>query len=468
MIPASVFALSLTYGDSASAQDVDPVKAISTFYDAQRRVLGFEDSADNKSKHWLSLSIVGAVADKDDPASINDLANFCPTAQPNIESYARVRKLDGIYNNILGGMTGPLRPTTEEYKAALALLEKADNTFTDLFVRYGALEKVYLDAAVRYKFAESKIEKAKAENDIRIAERNWRIRGQKQEVDAALFVLRNLGDYFGNAQNEKRKQLLDSYKRLGLDFNNGDIEGAYKSPRSEVSPKVETWEQATDWVNVSFSQDEVTTDYDATNTQKRKFAFGSLGFLQLGVNKGNGNSTETRKVEVSKFSYSFDIGRVTIRRPWLDTEVFYQPQGWTWKKADNTPEYPQVSPGPDSEGVPKPSTVSVYNNVPIDCTLLPTEMVIARNRNLIATVSKDSYASIVSSGSSGGGGGFFGIFGGKKKTWSTTKIDETSTDVTFKIEAPSIAVIGLISEKLPILPEPNLEDKWPQNAWLVK
>lgn len=451
---------------SASAETVDPLKAVSTFYDAQRLVLGFDNPDDAKSKHWLSLSIVGAIATEDDPASINDLANFCPSETANIQSYARARKLDRIYEKILGSMTGPSRPDSQEYKDAKALLQNPDGSYTDLFKTYSDKAKAYYDAEIDFKFAETAAARARAQIDLETAERDWKVAGSKVEVDAALFILRKLDDFFGDALNEERLVILERYRAKGLDFDNGDEIGAYKSPRSEVSPKVENWATGADWVSVSFSDETVTTNYNATNTSKRKMGFGSIGFLQVGISKNSGNSTESRTTDVKSFSYSFKIARVTIRRPWLDSEVFYRPLGWTWKVAENTKDYPRVSSGPDGNGVPRASEKNIYDNVAIDCTLLPTEMVIAKDRTIVATVSKETYDEINTAGSSGGGGGLFGIFGGKKRTWTTTVINTTDNDVTFQVTAPAVAVVGMISEKLPLLPEPNVDDKWPDDAWL--
>lgn len=453
---------------STNAQSVDPLQAISTFYDSQRLILGFDDPDDAKSKHWLSMSIVGAIATEDDPASINDLANFCPTETANIQSYARARKLDRIYEKILGSMTGPSRPDSQEYKDAKALLQNSDGSYTDLYKSYLAKAEVYYNAEIDFKFAETAAARARAQIDLEKAERDWKVAGSKVEVDGALFILRKLDDFFGDAPNENRLLLLEQYRKKGLDFDNGDEIGAYKSPRSEVSPKVQDWANGADWVAVSFSDETVKTNYSATNTSKRKMGFGSVGFLQVGISKNSGNSTESRTTDVKSFSYSFKIARVTIRRPWLDSEVFYRPLGWTWKLTKNTKEYPRVSSGPDGNGIPRASEKNIYDNVAIDCTLLPTEMVIAKDRTIVATVSKETYDEINTAGTSGGGGGLFGIWGGKKRTWSTTVIDSTDKDVTFQVTAPAVAVVGMISEKLPLLPEPNFDDKWPDDAWLEK
>jgi hypothetical protein len=182
---------------------------------------------------------------------------------------------------------------------------------------------------------------------------------------------------------------------------------------------------------------------------------------------GGGNSNVSRVSEVKNFSYSFEVKRVDISRPWLDTEVFLEPRGWTWRKNPNTVSFPRVSDGLDTNGKPVLPPNRVYNDATIDCAALPVEFIIARKRSLVATVSKSDYQLIQTSGSSGGGGSLFGIFGGGgSRSWSTTTISENGNDVTFKVEGPGIAVIGMISESLPKAPNANVADKWPSNAWL--
>lgn len=79
----------------------------------------------------------------------------------------------------------------------------------------------------------------------------------------------------------------------------------------------------------------------------------------------------------------------------------------------------------DGDGLPQASASPTYNNFQVNCALLPVEAVIARNRKIVATVSKTDYEEVRKSGSAGGGGALFGIFGGGgNQSWSTKTISD--------------------------------------------
>ena len=62
---------------------------------------------------------------------------------------------------------------------------------------------------------------------------------------------------------------------------------------------------------------------------------------------------------------------------------------------------------------------------------------------------------------------FGGIIGGSKKSsWSTSNVTASGDDVTFTVEAPGIAVIGLISQLVGRIPAPDPANDWPEDAWL--
>jgi hypothetical protein len=95
-------------------------------------------------------------------------------------------------------------------------------------------------------------------------------------------------------------------------------------------------------------------------------------------------------------------------------------------------------------------------------------MIIARNRKVQATVSNSDFEEIKKAGSASGGGSLFGIFGGGgKKKWSTKNVTTTSNGTSFTVEADGIAVIGVVSQVVPLCPDPNVTgNTWPSNALL--
>jgi hypothetical protein len=439
-----------------------PEQAISVFHQAIRNAI--DPSMSNK--FWLSLSLIGAVAESSDLSIVNDLANFCPERTPVIDSFTRVRRLDAIYEKVLAGLTGPLRPETAEYRAARDYLFNPQTKLdTPEYAAYEAHSDAFAEALSNYFAEKDTAKKVLLQRKVNKAVDKWSISGYRGEVEAAMWQVELGETKFGLVKNGRRARILKAFRNAGL--KPSDVDGAYRAPLSELSPPVDTWSNDTGWATFSYSSQQIDSSYDGSYSQSRGFGGLSLGFINLVASGGGGDSNEHSVREVKEFSYGFDLKRVQIRRPWFDGDVFFEPQSWTWKKNANTTTFPRVAEGLDENGQPKEPVSAVYDNQSIGCPLLPLDLIIARKRTLTATVSKADYQKIVESGSVSGGGSLFGIFGGGgSRSWTTTKIRETETDVTFKVEAPSIAVIGVISEVVPTLPSPNVADTWPPEAWI--
>jgi hypothetical protein len=446
-----------------------PEQAESVLYESLRSLLGFPvGAADNgSSKLWLAMSIVGSVVDASDQSEVNDLANFCPEPLPVIRSYRRERKLDLIYEKVVKSLTGPLRPQSQAYKDALAVLTSSPGVESPDYSAY----KVYLG---KYADLDSSFLKSKdpaertviVQNEINMTN-DWKILGFKDEVEAALGTIKTEDNNFGQVAANHRVDVLAAYRRFGLAPS--DVSGAFKSPASELSPSVDKWPNTDGWVHMDYSAQDTSSRYDASTSSRRGWGGLSLGFINVVGSGGDNNSSTSSVKSANNFSYQFELKRIAVRRPWFDPEVFVERTAWTWKKASNTPTYPHVAINPDGNGKPILPTDNTYDNTKIDCSLIPQELIIARNRSLTATVSKSDYQKIESSSSASGGGSLFGIFGGSSSgSWSHTKISEDTNNVTFKIDSPGIAVIGVISEQISQLPEPNLADNWGDNAWIPK
>ncbi len=455
--------LAATAASAQTSGPYTPEQAISVFYEALRTTLGFNGTPNGKQ--WLSMSMVGSLVAAGDVSQVNDLANFCPTTDPVILVYNRVRKLDRIYDRVNRALMGPLRPDTDEVKAANAVLHKQDGTASPDYAAYTDYESKY-DAAFS-KFLQSTVpaDRTSMLLDINRIRRDWSVFGHRDEIDSALGVLSAAEMRMGGPMVQRRLDILKFYLDSGLAPS--DSPGAFKSPTSEMSPTVDKWGDEAGWTGVKYSSQDTSMRYSSSTSNSRGFGGLNLGFVTVIGSGGGGNSSESRVSSVIKFAYAFELKRITIRRPWLDTEVFFEPAAWTWRKIGNTPRFPHVAVGPDAAGKPTEPSDAVYDNAAVDCPVLPLELVIARNRTLTATVSKSDYQLITTAGSSGGGGSLFGIFGGGgSRSWSTTNVRDDGTNVTFDVNAPGIAVIGMISETLPKLPEPNKLDQWPVGAWI--
>jgi hypothetical protein len=459
---ASTFSCTCVYGQAAGPYTPD--QAISVLYEELRDLLGF-NRADASKNLWLSLSMVGSLVDKDDKYQVNDLANFCPTTDPVVLTYGRLRKLDRIYDKINKSLTGPLRPPTNEEKKATAIIQNPDGNPSDKWTQYDQAQTKFDAAFSKFLVATDPTARASALIEVNKARQNWQLFGHRDEIDGAMAILDAAETRFSAPMIRKRTVVLQHYLDNGL--GPSDAPGAALSPASQFSPTVDKWDDGAGWVGVKYSNVQTSSQFNSSTSSSRGFGGLNLGFVTIAGAGGGGSGTTSKVTKVYNFNYQFEIKRVTIRRPWFFPEVFWDAAAWTWIKKDNTPAYPHVAVPITETGKPVQSTVATYDNTDIGCAMVPTELIIARNRSVTATMDATDYKEVVNSGSSGVGGGLFGIIGGGgQRTWSNTTITNNGNTVTFKLDAPGIGVIGLISETIPKLPDPNLADKWPTDAWI--
>lgn len=432
-----------------------PTQAFHHMYDQVKEILGYgpEDNPGSRTT-WLGLSRIGDVVSDNDGKKINDLANTCPELSP-MTNFTSLEALDSVYERLIDGMAGPNRPETPAFKAAQALLTQ-NGANTPEYTKYLGYQKQWNDLIFKYSTATSTTDAAAARQSMATVMQEWIVSGSKLKIDGALFTI-SKKEPFSAATNKNRRMILDAARDPA----------SFRAPASEVSPERQKWADADGWFAASYSEENSTMNYTAENSSTKGFGGLSLGFLNVVGTGGNGNSSVSSVTKLDSLSYSFELKLITIRRPWLDAQVFTSPLGWTWTKTPNTLQYPHVSDGPNAEDIPVMPSAAVYNNATVNCPIIPTAMVIARKRTLTATASEQDYQEINKAGSSSVGGSFMGIFGGgRTNSWNTTVINRSGNNVTFKIDSPGIGVIGFISTKLPRLPAPNLLDSWPPEAML--
>lgn len=448
----------------AVAQPYTAQQAIAGLHHAIRSALGF-DAPGSSDRFWLSLSLVGPVASSSDRPLINDLANFCPLPTSVIETYARVRRLDAIYQRVLQGLTGPLRPETEDFRRARAVVATPTGDETSQYQEYRRFQREYSEAFNAFVAATDPNQRRSYQQRLAEIRERWAVFGFQNEVDGAFAVMDRANHTFSLPRIRQRTNILNAWRDSGIQSND-PIAGSYRSPASELSPAVESWTDENGWVR--FDYNHTQTSSLATDDYVRRSGFGglSLGFVTIGGTGGGGSGGSSSVSTASTYSYSFQIRRVIIRRPWLDTEVFYQPTGWTWMRQAGSASYPRVAENRSSSNPPADPTAKIYDNQEVACPLLPLEFIVARNRSVTATVSNSSYEEMTRSSSSNVGGSLFGLFGGRRETVTTQVVTRTSDNTTFRMDAPGVVIIGIISERLPTLPDPNLLDSWPNDAWL--
>ncbi|TWB07184.1 hypothetical protein [Bradyrhizobium stylosanthis] len=457
---AAIFCLMV---DSAHAKGpYTPQQALHNMYDQIRTLLGY-DPVDNPGARstWLGLSYIGDAVASNDPQKINDLANTCPEVSP-LTNFTSLERLDSVYERMIKGMVGPNRPETPEVKAAKESLF-SNGANTPKYTTYLGFQQQHDEALRTYLQAATANDRVTASQRMALILQNWQVSGDKIDVEGALFRIKTQQSAFSDATNLHRLNVLDIARQAS--WASTEVAGAFRSPVSEVSPPVGNWQDADGWVKVLYSEDSSTMNYTASNSSSKGFAGLGLGFVNIVGTTGGGNSSQSRVTKIDAMSYTFEIKVITIRRPWLDSEVFSVPLGWTWRTNPNTTAFPRVSDGPNADDLPVVPAKYTYDNAAVHCPLIPTAMVIARNRVLTLTSSRSTYDEVNRAGSQSVGGSFMGIFGGgQTKTWTTTVINTSGDNMTYKIEAPGTGVIGFISTKLKRLPDPNLNDSWPSNA----
>jgi hypothetical protein len=441
-----------------------PEQVYFLLHDAIREALGVTPE-DPQQPFWVSLSTVGSVADAADKANINDLANFCPPPSPVLVAYTREPKLDMIYERLINGMISPKRTYSSSYKKAKAFLVQNGANSPEV-EKYRQYERAYIVAWSNYVYATDAAGRQLARLATQTALDDWNSLGFRQEVDQALNITAAEEFRAGDIRQRRRRNVLQAYRDLGFTGSN-DVIGAFKSPASGLSPEIAKWGEQDGWVKISYSAASRMERYSQQNSSRSGFAGFSLGFITIGATGGGGNVSESRVKEVNNFAYDFEVKRVSIKRPWLDTTLFFEPFDWTWKRLANTTVFPRVAVPRSETGRPVQSPAPTYDNKTIACSLLPVELVIARKRVVTATMSKSDYQRVEESSNVSGAVGLFGIFGGAGGgSWHSTKVSEDANTVTFIIESPGTAIIGLISQFMPFAPQPNRTENWPADAWI--
>jgi len=422
-----------------------------------------------KNQYWFSLTAVGAVGSPDDTALLNDLANFCPPASPTLSSFAREPKLDAVYERVINSLVGPSREYPPAYNQAKLVLMTDKNKPTEKYQSYKKYQEAHFEAWQKLLAATTAEEKRVAQNKLSLNDKDWLLFGHRAEIDKAWNII-NAAEYrMSDIRQERRRNLLEGYRNAGISGKDS-VAGGFKAPVSEFSPGPADWSKPEGWTKVSYSSVDQVKLYSKETSQKQGFGGLNLGFIKIGAAGGGGKVTESKVNSVSKLSYGFELKRVLIRRAWLDTEVFFEAKDWTWRTNENTKEFPRVAIAKQAEDwLPRESPSNLYDNKQVGFALLPVELIIAKSLKIEATVSIQDFKSIEDAKEVKGVVGLFGVFGGGGGgKWTTKKENQTDKDVTFSIEVTGPVVIGMISQILPVCPDPDPKQKWPLDAWLPK
>jgi hypothetical protein len=286
------------------------------------------------------------------------------------------------------------------------------------------------------------------------------------EIEKALDTIAKAEFKMGAVSNARRRRVLQAYRDSlvnGKDVVTGE---AYSAPPSLLSPSPVDWSDESGWASFKFSAGNTIDTYNKHVSRIAGSGGLNLGFISIGGSAGKETEEERNFKQVSNFGYSFEIKRVTIDRPWFDADVFDSPGRWTWLKKANTPTFPYTAIA-RKEGIPVESKLK-YDNSDVALALLPVQLVIGRNVQASATVSKKEYELIKKRFNAGGGATLFGIIAlGGSGGNSDISSKEVGDNVEFSITFKGIMVIATVSRILPICPTPNPKDKYnPSEAML--
>lgn len=449
---------------------LSPDEVYTKLYSAIRLALGFHDDAP-QSNFWVSISIVGSLADPKDPASVNDIANFAPLIEPTLISTTRVPTLDALYENIINGQIGPDFTPSATYKAAQDVL------YTDVLKQIATPEyQAYLDLESKVATATAALIAAKTPTEINAA--NLLLKTARQNFNTAGFVTRiasalntitatNAGSLA--VKDLRRRNILQVYRDASaVKYPSNGADLAFTSPVSEVSPKPEDWPNQTGWTQVSCASSSTST---FTSFEKKVMGGSggfSLGFITFGGSASSTTVNQNKVTNIRNLSYSFKLLKVPIRRVWLDSSIFIEPTRWAWRNPNvKTSDYPASAMGADKDGFPQAAKVDSYDGQNIFIPLLPMSLVLAKEVEISATVSNTDFVKFQNSHGGGGGVALFGVIGGVGKSdYTLETTSQTGTDTSFVIKSDGISVIGVISQIIAKQPDPNKQFTWTNDAWL--
>jgi hypothetical protein len=468
---------------NAQVPEYTPEQALSLLDRQIRSVFGYPPNGPlpTNPPSWLSLTYVGQVVTEDDPAGINIMLNQCPPASQTLGSFYSSQRLDQVYELVLKksalakqSVQVPGLDDAKKYLIGPSGLTPQYQSYLDLQSKYLDEQGVLGDLIKAGNAAQVNIHQVKLKNALNA----WILGGNKAEVEKALDKTR-VNDAISNETNVAWRLDNLTASRVLADPT-VDPSGAIPSnvvPKSVLHPSPGKWDLPAGWTKVSFTKTDTFSSSEETYRSSNRYVSGGGGFLFWRASAGGSkfeekreNSTDSR---ASNIHYEFEVRRATIDRPWLDQRFFFNPGFWTWLRPDGVgtdAALPRVSKGVAGNG-PVDNSDAKYDGAPIATPLLPTEVIVARNVTLTATVNKALYNKIdelskSDFSASGSAFFFFHLGGGGQNTSTLKKITESGDKVDFSLTIQGPVIIGYISQVIPTTPAPDLNKQWPVGAWL--
>jgi hypothetical protein len=261
----------------------------------------------------------------------------------------------------------------------------------------------------------------------------------------------NLGNGPSNSAMLARKAQIDAYdpntwwaELQDIFDTNTDALGSRHFARNFYYPKYATWlDPHLTWTTVSVSQSDLETTTTDGSSQTGGGLSASWGLWSVNADGNSSSQWHSLNSSVSQMSLTFDVMRVNINRPWMESDVFYS-DAWQW--GCGAPDHSSLSTG----GNPAAGQ-QMSGRMPF----LPTGMLLARNVNVSGNWGSTVNNSFSQQINAGGGFSFgpFSLGGNHTENHSNTYSHATATGSGFKFSDPQI--IGFFVEALPVSPHPN-------------
>ncbi len=272
-------------------------------------------------------------------------------------------------------------------------------------------------------------------NSLQDARDAYNLIGQKNKFIGAMATIQTYEAldpfvWWGNLQNQ-------------FDFNT-EIFNNTPSAKFDLYPSYSNWLDSTrTWTPFTISQQ----DLERTTSSSQSSVGGGLsagfGLWSVGADYSHQEQRTYFQLDLSGYSISMELLRVTIDRPWMTSTVFHS-HAWKWLASGPYGPKALISDGGDAAHGVSPQGLMPF---------LPTGLLIARKVSMTGTFSHDlttTFNSQTSGGASIGWGPF--SFGGRtNSSQQNTYTKATAAGNSLEFDTPQI--LGFFVEVLPKVPD---------------
>jgi len=340
-------------------------------------------------------------------------------------------------------------PTVELSAEEKAQLKTANRVLTNADGSQTAKKDSYDDCQIAYAEIVDKIQAAQIEfqlhgtpipSSLQVRRQQswnkWLATGHKFEIESALAVKFNL---------EARDP--DLWWGELLNLWNSEAAKYGGNPLTFTNPDRSTWAASGPWQEVKFSSSDIDTIQESTFTRTGGSAGFGWGLWHVGGNAGYSRTEGFSKSEISTFDLSFEVRRVKIERPWMDSFVF---RSRCWRLMNNSAGL-QISDGADA---------AAGNTATGLMPLLPVGLLLAKNVKINANWSQEEKTTLSThfTGGASFGWGPFSIGGTYEKDVNKAHTHGSLAGDTLSYDG--MQILGWICDVLPVCPHPDPSLPW--------